>query len=390
MDASETGAAPEVTILFPCLNEAETLGACVREARVCLDAAGLDGEILVSDNGSTDGSQDIARGLGARVVQTPERGYGAALMGGIRAARGRFVIMADSDLSYDLSSVGAIVRELRAGHALVMGNRFKGGILPGAMPWKNRHIGNPVLSSLARLFFRSKLRDWHCGLRGFDRQAILDLDLRTTGMEFASEMIVRVELARLPSAEVPTILRPDGRGRPPHLRPWRDGWRHLRFLLLFSPRWLFIYPALALMLACAIGVAALVAGPVSVGSVEFDVHTMIVLASGVVLGFQALLFGLLVRVQGVERGLQPVPEGYRKLFRHLSLERGIIASLLLMALGGALLAYATWQWRAAGLGHLDPRHGLRQVVPATLLLTLGGQGLLASFLFSIEGLKQRR
>src|SRR6266480_2935688 len=286
----------ELTILMPCLNEAETLEGCIAKARAFLTRSGCHGEVLIADNGSTDGSQAIARAHGARVVSVAEPGYGSALMGGIRAAYGKYVIMGDSDGSYDFSRLDEFVERLRAGFKLVMGNRFRGGILPRARPPLHRYLGNPVLTGIGRLFFGSPCRDFHCGLRGFDREAMLGLDLQASGMEFASEMVVKATISKWRIAEVPTTLSPDGRSRPPHLRSWRDGWRHLRFLLLFSPRSLFLYPGLALLGAGLVIGAAVAPGPLSVGSVAFDVDTLVGASAMVVIGFQAVLFALFTKI----------------------------------------------------------------------------------------------
>ena len=269
---------------MPCLNEAETLAICVRKARGFLDASRIQGEVIVADNGSQDGSVAIALQEGARIVPVAARGYGAALLGGIADARGRYIIMGDADDSYDFSDLGTFVEQLRAGADLVVGNRFRGGIAPGAMPLLHRYLGNPILSFLGRLFFFVKIGDFHCGLRGFNRDRILALGLRTTGMEFASEMVVRSALAGYRIAEVPTTLRPDGRSRPPHLRTWRDGWRHLRFLLMYSPRWLFFYPGLALLAFGLIGTVLLLPGRFYIGSVGIDIHTFIVACISILLG----------------------------------------------------------------------------------------------------------
>ncbi|MSX34697.1 MAG: glycosyltransferase, partial [Actinobacteria bacterium] len=255
----------ELSVVLPCLNEAETLAVCIRKARASMNELGIDGEVVIADNGSTDGSQDIARSEGARVVDVPTRGYGAALIAGITDAKGTFVIMGDADDSYDLSNLGPFIEALRGGAELVMGNRFAGGIAPGAMPALHRYLGNPVLTAVGRVLFRSPVKDFHCGLRGFRRDAILELDLRTTGMEFASEMVVKATLNKLTIVEVPTTLSPDGRSRPPHLRTWRDGWRHLRFLLLYSPKWLFLYPGIVVFLLGLILGGALLRGPINVG-----------------------------------------------------------------------------------------------------------------------------
>ena len=281
---------------MPCLNEAETIGICVKKASACLAENNIDGEILVADNGSSDGSQDIARALGARVVAVPERGYGSALRGGIAAARGRYVIMADADDSYDFTALRPFIDKLRDGYQLVMGNRFKGGIKPGAMPPLHRYLGNPVLTAIGRQFYGSPIGDFHCGLRGFDRAAVLDLGLTTSGMEFASEMVVKATLQKLKITEVPTSLSTDGRSRAPHLRSWRDGWRHLRFLMLFSPRWIFLYPGIVLMTIGLVSLLWLLPGPRQVGNVTFDINTLVFSAAAIICGFQSLAFGVLSKV----------------------------------------------------------------------------------------------
>ncbi|HEX6690240.1 MAG TPA: glycosyltransferase family 2 protein, partial [Burkholderiales bacterium] len=295
----------ELTILMPCLDEAATVGVCVQKARGFLQRSGVEGEVLVADNGSSDGSRGIAERAGARVISVQRRGYGAALGAGIAAARGRYVIMGDADDSYDFSRLESMVEKLRAGHQLVMGNRFKGGIRPGAMPALHRYLGNPVLSFIGRMLFGTGVRDFHCGLRGFDREAARGLDLRTPGMEFASELVVKASLAGWRIAEVPVVLHPDGRGRPPHLRSWRDGWRHLRFLLLFSPRWLFLYPGLALLTLGSALTAVLYVTPLRLGSAGLDIHSMLYAAAGALLGMQLCLFALFARVSAQSAGLLP-------------------------------------------------------------------------------------
>jgi glycosyltransferase involved in cell wall biosynthesis len=286
----------EVSIVMPCLNEEESLGACIAMAQEGLKGAGARGEIVIADNGSTDGSQEIARGLGARVVDVPAKGYGAALMGGFEAARGEFIVMGDADGSYDFGHIEAFLERLRAGDELVMGNRFQGGIEDGAMPFLNRYLGNPVLSFVGRLLFPSAIGDFHCGLRAFRRDMLPKLDLQSPGMEFASEMVVKATLQELRISEVPTTLSPDLRSRPPHLRPWRDGWRHLRFLFLFSPRWLFFYPGLALMLIGTVAMIALLPGTLDAFGTSFDVHTMVYASAMMVVGYQAILFAVFARV----------------------------------------------------------------------------------------------
>ena len=328
----------DLTILMPCLNEAATVGACVDAAVAALRASGATGEVIVADNGSTDGSAEIAATRGARIVAVQERGYGAALLAGIVAARGRYVVMADADQSYDFAEAGAYLARLRAGYDLVMGNRFLGGIAPGAMPALHRYLGNPVLSGLGRLFFGSPVGDFHAGMRGFDRDKILGLDLRTTGMEFASEMIVRASLAGLRITEVPTTLSPDKRGRPPHLRTWRDGWRHLRFLLLYSPRWLFLYPGALLLVAGLISGALLLPTP--------RVHTLVYAAAAVLIGYQTVLFALFTKIFAINVGLLPEDPRLNRVFRVATLEVGLAIGALLLLAGLAGSSESPRRWRS--------------------------------------------
>ena len=380
---------PELTIVMPCLNEARSLGACIREAQSAMAASGIVGEIVIADNGSTDGSPGIATGLGARVVQVAEKGYGHALRGGIAAARGRFIVMGDADGSYDFSHLPRFVEKLRAGCDLVMGNRFLGGIQPGAMPWKNRYLGNPALSFIGRLFFSTPLGDFHCGLRGFSAEAYRRMNLRTTGMEFASEMVIKSVVLGLRVAEVPTTLRPDGRDRPPHLRPWRDGWRHLRFMLLFSPRWLFFYPGLFLMVAGTVIGAALLPGPLRLGRVYLDVHTLLFAAGGILIGFQAVSFAALSKYFAIRAGLRPKAAQFESWLDKFTLEFGIVAGGLLLFAGFLLWAGALWYWRAQGFGNLQPAQTLRWVIPGTLCLALGCQMILTSFFLGVLRLDTR-
>jgi glycosyltransferase involved in cell wall biosynthesis len=378
----------ELTVLMPCLNEAQTLEVCIRKARGAMDELGVAGEVLIADNGSTDGSQALAEEGGARVVDVSERGYGAALRAGIAAARGRFIVMADADDSYDLGALAPFLEQLRAGHDLVMGNRFRGGVAPGAMPPLHRYLGNPVLTFIGRLFFRSPCRDFHCGLRGFTRAAARRMDLRSRGMEFASEMVVKATVMKMNICEVPTTLQPDGRNRPPHLRSWRDGWRHLRFLLMYSPRWLFLLPGLALMLVGLVLGAVLVWRPLSIGGVTLDIHTLLYCAGMVAIGFQAVLFAVLTRVFAVTEGLLPATPFYSRLFRHVTLEAGLLtgAGLVLLGLVGSLSAVAYWSRQQ--LGEIDPTVTMRAVIPSVLALVLGCQTVLFSFFFSILGLRR--
>lgn len=379
----------ELTVVLPCLNEAETLAVCVRKARASMAELGVDGEVVVADNGSTDGSREIARAEGARVVDVPTRGYGAALMGGIEAARGRFVIMADADDSYDLANLGPFVEALRAGADLVMGNRFAGGIVPGAMPPLHRYVGNPVLTFIGRLFFRSPVGDFHCGMRGFRRDAVLGLGLRTTGMEFASEMVVKATLQHLTITEVPTTLSPDGRSRPPHLRTWRDGWRHLRFLLLYSPRWLFLYPGVVLfVLGSALGIA-LLPGPIEFGDHALDVTALVYAMAMVLIGFQAIMFAVFARAFAMNEGLLPVSKGLQRAFRIVTLERGLVVGFVVLLVGFGIAVYSLVNWGSNDFGALDTRDAIRVAVPAATLLVLGLETVLASFFLSVLGLARR-
>jgi glycosyltransferase involved in cell wall biosynthesis len=380
----------ELTILMPCLNEAATVGGCVAKARGFLERAGIAGEVLVADNGSDDGSRTEAERAGARVVEVAERGYGAAITAGIAAARGRYVIMGDADDSYDFARLELFVEKLRAGHPLVMGNRFRGGIRPGAMPLLHRYFGNPLLSFLGRLFFRARIGDFHCGLRGFDRDAVGSLGLRTRGMEFASELVVKAALAGWRIAEVPTILHPDGRGRPPHLRSWRDGWRHLRFLLLFSPRWLFLYPGLLLLAVGTALTTALYFAPLRVLGAGLDIHSMLYASAGALLGMQLCLFALFARVSAQNAGLLPRQPALEALLSVLTLERGLLLGFATLAAGFAWSAAAFWQWREAGFGPLDPRLVMRDTIPATALMIGGMELMLAAFLLSVLRFKDAR
>jgi glycosyltransferase involved in cell wall biosynthesis len=378
-----------LSVVLPCLNEAETLATCIAKAQRSMKQLGVDGEVVVADNGSTDGSQEIARRLGARVIDVPVKGYGSALLGGISAARSEFVVMADADDSYDLSELGPFVEALRGGADLVMGNRFLGGIERGAMPRLNRYVGNPVLTRLGRLLFRSPSGDFHCGIRAFRRSTILSLGLRTAGMEFASEMVVRATLAKLQIVEVPVTLSPDGRTRSPHLRPWRDGWRHLRFLLLYSPRWLFLYPGIALMLAgTALGIA-LLPGPLHIGSVGLDVNAFVYCAVAVIIGFQAVTFAVFARAFAASEGLLPPNRSMERVFRMVTLELGLAVGLILFLAGIGLSIYTVAFWSGKSFGALSTSSTIRLVVPAATFMILGLETVLASFFLSILGINRR-
>ena len=380
----------EISIIMPCLNEAETVGVCVEKALGFLAASGITGEVIIADNGSTDGSQQIAERLGARVVPVSQRGYGAALMGGILQARGRYVIMGDADDSYDFTNLMPYVTALREGNDLVMGNRFQGGIKPGAMPPLHRYLGNPVLTRIGRMFFKTPSRDFHCGLRGFARSAALQMDLRTTGMEFASELVVKASLFGMRVTEVPTTLSPDGRSRPPHLRSWRDGWRHLRFLLMYSPRWLFLYPGMAVMLIGMAVMIWLLPGTRRIGGVGLDIHTMIYAGLAVVVGFQAVVFAVFTKVFAISEGLLPADADLDNLFRYVTLEVGIIVGAAIAFIGVAGTAYAILLWTGRSFGPMDPAMLLRVVVPSGVCLTLGYQIVLSSFFLSILGLRRQK
>ena len=374
---------------MPCLNEAETIATCIRKAQTWMTRHQVAGEVIIADNGSTDGSQRIARVMGARVVDVPEKGYGAALRAGIEAAAGKYVIMGDADDSYNFANLGPFLSKLRNGYELVMGNRFAGGIEPGAMPPLHKYLGNPVLTGIGRLLFRSPCRDFHCGLRGFSKEAALKMDLRTPGMEFASEMVVKATLNKLRIIEVPTTLSPDGRSRQPHLRSWRDGWRHLRFLLLYSPRWLFFYPGVLLMLVgLAVGLW-LLPGPRAVGSVTFDVHTLLYAAAAVLTGFQAVNFAVFTKIFGVTSGLLPPDAKLDKAFKYVTLESGIVAGVVLFLTGLGLSIFAVSDWGAHSFGALDPTRILRLVIPAVSAMMLGSEIVLSSFFLSVLGLTKR-
>jgi glycosyltransferase involved in cell wall biosynthesis len=379
----------EVSVVMPCLNEARTVGRCVLKALGALQRMGVSGEVVVADNGSADGSVEIACAHGGRVVHVERRGYGSALQAGIAAARGRFVIMGDADDSYDFSHLEPFVSRLRQGDELVMGNRFRGGIKPGAMPWLHRYVGNPVLTGILNLFFRTPIRDAHCGLRAFRKDSYAKLGLTTTGMEFASEMVVKACLNQQTISEVPIVLHPDGRDRPPHLRSFRDGWRHLRFLLLMCPMWLYLIPA-ALLLLCGLGMMAwLTPGPRMVGRVGLDVHTMLLGALCVLIGYQTLWLWASAKIYGWRSGLLPPNTFSNKAFRYFNLERGLLTGAALLLAGLGLNGWLVAEWWGRDLGALDVRVTLRYALWGLTTLMMGVQTIYGSFFLSMLGMGRK-
>jgi glycosyltransferase involved in cell wall biosynthesis len=376
----------ELTILMPCLNEAETLAVCIKKAQQFLAKENVIGEVVIADNGSTDGSQQLAINLGATVISVQERGYGAALIAGIKAANGKYIIMADSDDSYDFVNLMPFLAALRNGQDLVMGNRFKGGIEPGAMPPLHKWLGNPVLTFIGRLLFSSPVRDFHCGLRGFNKQSALSLNLQSTGMEFASEMVVKATLANQLITEVPTTLSKDGRSRPPHLRSWRDGWRHLRFLLMYSPRWLYLYPGLFLLFAGLIGVIVLTPKPLALGNVQLGLTSLLIAANSVILGTQILLFGVLVKQFAVSQKLLPNSRRLELLLRATPLETLLLFGLLLALIGGVGIVSSVMSWVDTGFGPLDVENIMRVVIPSLCSTVVGIQIIFTAFFSSILNL----
>ena len=375
---------------MPCLNESETLGVCIRKALSYIERSGISGEVLIADNGSTDGSQEIAVSLGAKVIQVTEKGYGSALFNGSLAASGEWIIMGDSDDSYDFSALDLFVEKLKSGYDLVMGNRFQGGIEPGAMPWKNRYIGNPVLTWIGRLLFKCPAKDFHCGLRGYRKDAFLKMDLRTTGMEFASEMVIKSKLFDLRIAEVPTTLSKDGRSRPPHLNPWRDGWRHLRFMLLFNPKWLFIIPGFIIIISSFIVYLPLLFGPVTLGAVTFDIHTLLFAVAGIVTGCLFLSSGITVRMFGIREGLLIDHQLIEKIRRSPFLEIGGTTGLLTGTAGLTFGLRAFSLWKHEGFGQLNPETMIRHVSLSILLIMLGGIMVTTALLIGFLSIPTRK
>lgn len=378
-----------LTVLMPCLNEAETLATCIEKAKTCMETLRVNGEVLIADNGSTDGSQEIAREHGARVVHVSEKGYGSALLGGINAANGKYIIMGDADDSYDFLALKPFIDKLEEGYELVMGNRFKGGIAKGAMPPLHRYFGNPVLSTIGRLLYKSDIRDFHCGLRGFRKDSIQSLHLITTGMEFASEMVVKSTLNNLRITEVPTTLSPDGRNRPPHLRSWHDGWRHLKFLLIYCPKWLFLYPGAFLTILGIVILCTLAAGPVHINGISFDIHTMLYGAMFTILGVQIIATALFTQTYAVNSGMMPAKSNQSKFLGKFTLEKGLIIGAILAILGlvGSILAVKAWGTHA--FGPLIPTQTMRLTIPSVTLLILGLQFMFSSFFLHILNIKHK-
>lgn len=381
---------PRLSIVMPCLNEAETLETCIRKAQLFLKQSQIEGEVIIADNGSEDGSQEIARRMGTRLVEVKEKGYGNALMGGIATAQGKYIIMGDADDSYDFTNLQPFVSALETGADLVMGNRFKGGIMPGAMPFLHRYLGNPVLSGIARIFFKSVIGDFHCGLRGFRTQSILSLNLQTTGMEFASEMVVKATIRGLNVVEVPTVLYPDGRTRPPHLRTWSDGWRHLKFLLLYSPKWLFFYPGIAMSILGALISLPLLFGPVHIGRITLDINTLMYASLLTIIGVQSVLFSIFTYVFGVNSNLLSRDETTDHLLSRTGLEKGILFGGGMILLGFASSIGAVFYWSENRFGDIDPTFSMRLVIPGAVLFTLGFQVFFASFFISILNIKLKQ
>ncbi len=378
---------------MPCLNEAETLADCITAAQHGLLNAGVEGEILIADNGSTDGSRDIARQSGARVVDVLEKGYGNALQAGMEAAHGRFIIMGDSDLSYDFAEIKPFIEKLRNGADLVMGCRMPAGggkIISGAMPWKHRWIGNPALTFIGRLLFRCPAHDFHCGLRALSKEAFYKMDLRTTGMEFASEMVIKAALRGLRIEEVPITLHKDGRSRPPHLRSWRDGWRHLRFMLLFSPRWLFLYPGAVFFVLGGILFLRLLLAPLQVGFIRFDINSLDLFGLMLQFGYQMILLACFVRIFSYTRGFLPENHMLSRLFEYFTLEKGLVVSLLLALTGIGIVSITLQEWISGGFGELNPLTNTRFVIAGRTFILLGLQTLLFSLVFSYLGLDEKK
>ena len=379
----------ELTILMPCLDEIKTIGTCISRAKKLLEDNNIDGEILISDNGSTDGSRELARSLGARVVECDMRGYGAALQFGIENAEGRYILMGDGDDSYHYDEAMPMILCLREGYDVCMGTRLKGRIMQGAMPFLNRYLGNPVLTMIGKVFFGIGLSDFHCGMRAFKKSSVLSLNLVTTGMEWASEMIIKAKLSSLKMTEVPITLYRDGRGRPPHLRPWRDGWRHLRFMLLHSPKWLFIIPGLIfILLGLSVG-SLLMQGIVRVGRANLDVHSLLVMSFMVLLGVQMVFAGIFAKLYTYIAGIIPYDNKLDRVIRRITLEKLLVVSLFMGIVGLGGLTQVIWKWYAAGFPPLDYQVTMRRVVPFLTIIAVSVQGVVNGFMISVLFLKTK-
>jgi glycosyltransferase involved in cell wall biosynthesis len=377
---------------MPCLNEAETLVACIAAAKAGIQAAGVEGEILIADNGSTDGSLALASANGARVVPASQRGYGHALRTGLAAANGRYIIMGDADMSYDFSKIAPFLEKLRAGADLVMGCRMPSGggsIDPGAMPWKHRWIGNPVLTLIGRLLFKCPSHDFHCGLRALTKDAFERLDLRTGGMEFASEMVIKASLRKMRIEEVPITLHKDGRSRPPHLRSWRDGWRHLRFMLLFSPRWLLLYPGILATLIGGAFFLRLLVAPIRIGTINFDLNSLEIAGLVLLFGYQMILFACFARIFAFTRGFLPAKHALSRAFGFFTLEKGLLGGGVVLVAGFVVILFAVFGWASTGFGNLDPLDTTRTVIAGRTLASIGLQTILFSLIFSYLGVDDK-
>lgn len=374
---------------MPCLNEAETIGQCIKRAEIFLECNGIDGEILISDNGSTDGSLEIARNLGARVVDCPVRGYGAAIEAGIENAESKFILMGDSDDSYHFDEAMPLIEKLREGFDVCMGTRLNGRIMPGAMPFFNRYFGNPILTAIGRIFFKIDLSDFHCGMRAFRKDKILELNLVTVGMEWASEMVIKARMVRLRMTEVPITLYKDGRGRPPHLKPWSDGWRHLRFMLLHSPKWLFFIPGIAMLTVGIIGGAILTYGMFRIGEVTLDVHSLLVMSFILVLGVQTIFTGIFAKLYSHIAGILPYDERFTKMIRHFTLKRLLIVSLVLGLTGLGGFLYTIYEWYKVNFLALNYQVAMRHLIPSLTLIAVAVQGVFSGFMLSLLFLKTK-
>ena len=375
---------------MPCLNEEKTVGLCINKAQKFLSGNNVSGEIIIADNGSTDRSREIARERGAVVVEISQKGYGSALKGGIAAASGQYIIMGDADDSYDFLKLMPFLHKLRQGYDLVMGNRFAGGIKDGAMPFLHRYLGNPVLSGIGRTFFKTPIKDFHCGLRGFRKEAIENIDLQTTGMEFASEMVIKASINNLKVCEVPTTLSPDGRDRPPHLRSWRDGWRHLRFLLSYSPRWLFLYPGFFFMAVGLFFSIWIAITPLQIHQMILDIHSLLLFNMIFLVGFNMVLFSIETRIYAHRVGLIPADEKYRNWLKKFSLEKGLLVGFIIILMGFIAALSVYLEWGSNNFNYLDTRQTMRQFIPAVFFIIMGAQIVFSSFFISIMDIKTQK